>query len=156
MKTTRRPARKYTNPFPRRCADGLHCVNDSPDQSQVKTLIGQCQFLIGSRMHACIAALSQRVPAVGLAYSPKFKGVFDSIGMGDMALDARALPPDALIKGCLSRFHAREALSQHLARHVPEIQGAVNASFDEMLKVDAAMEKTFAYGAMQASNRALR
>ena len=49
-----------------------------------KAVIGQCDFFIGSRMHACIAALSQGVPCVGVAYSMKFAGVFDTVGMERM------------------------------------------------------------------------
>jgi len=47
-----------------------------PDQRQIKYLIGKCDFFMGSRMHSCIAAISQCIPAVGLAYSKKFFGVF--------------------------------------------------------------------------------
>ena len=68
-----------------------HMVCREYDQSEIKSIIGMCDFFIGSRMHACIAALSQGIPTVGIAYSQKFKGVFDSIGLGEMVLDARAL-----------------------------------------------------------------
>ena len=36
-----------------------------------------CRFFIGSRMHACIFALSSAVPTIGLAYQPKFFGLFE-------------------------------------------------------------------------------
>ena len=49
------------------------------DQHAIKGIIGCCDFFIGSRMHACIAALSQKIPTAAVAYSKKFKGVFDSI-----------------------------------------------------------------------------
>jgi len=35
--------------------------------SETKFLIGHCDFFVGARMHACIAAVSQYVPAVTLA-----------------------------------------------------------------------------------------
>ena len=47
----------------------IHIINSQLDQSQVKGLIGMCDFFIGSRMHSCIAALSQGIPAIGVAYS---------------------------------------------------------------------------------------
>ncbi len=59
------------------------------DQHTIKGIIGRCDFFIGSRMHACIAALSQKIPTVAVAYSKKFKGVFDSIDAGDYVIDAR-------------------------------------------------------------------
>lgn len=45
----------------------------------VKTYISQCHFFIGSRMHATIGAVSCGLPTLPLAYSRKFKGVYNSI-----------------------------------------------------------------------------
>ena len=42
-------------------------------------------------MHACIAALSQGIPTVGVAYSRKFIGVFNSINLSDMVIDATSV-----------------------------------------------------------------
>ena len=47
----------------------------------MKYLIGQCDFFVGSRMHSCIAAVSQCVPAVSIAYSDKFIGVMATLGL---------------------------------------------------------------------------
>ena len=35
--------------------------------SEIKQIIGQCDFFIGTKMHACIAAWSQAVPTVAIA-----------------------------------------------------------------------------------------
>jgi colanic acid/amylovoran biosynthesis protein len=69
--------------------DRVHLVTGEYDQSEIKYIIGQCSFFIGSRMHACIAALSQGIPAVGVAYSKKFLGVFRSVGMESCVVDGR-------------------------------------------------------------------
>ncbi|MBW8036011.1 MAG: oligosaccharide flippase family protein, partial [Planctomycetes bacterium] len=39
------------------------------DHAETKYLIGMTDFFIGARMHSCIAAMSQAVPTVGIAYS---------------------------------------------------------------------------------------
>lgn len=59
------------------------------NQNETKYLIGLCAFFIGSRMHATIAALSQGIPTIGLAYSDKFAGVFDTVGVGACVIDLR-------------------------------------------------------------------
>ncbi len=46
---------------------------------EVKNYISRCHFFVGSRMHATIGAVSCGVPTLPLAYSRKFKGVFNSI-----------------------------------------------------------------------------
>lgn len=59
-----------------------HGLKEPPffqNPKEVKSYISQCHFFVGSRMHATIAAVSCGVPTLPLAYSRKFKGVYDSI-----------------------------------------------------------------------------
>lgn len=46
---------------------------------EAKTFIATLNLLIGSRMHATIAAFSSGVPAISLAYSKKFEGLYNSL-----------------------------------------------------------------------------
>src|ERR1035437_6945226 len=52
--------------------------------TEIRYTIGLCGLFIGSRMHACIAALSQNIPAVAVAYSDKFLGVMDTVGAASL------------------------------------------------------------------------
>lgn len=95
------------------------------DQSEIKYVIGLCDFFVGSRMHACVAALSQRIPAVGLAYSDKFLGVFDSVGVGGLVIDLRRQTEQAIL-GCVSRiFSDRNRIAAELAEKIPKVRKAV-------------------------------
>jgi len=92
----------------------VHMVMGEYDQFTIKGIIGLCDFFIGSRMHACIAALSQGIPTVGVAYSRKFLGVFESVGASDMVADARTLDADMIINKILSDFDKRAELKSKL------------------------------------------
>jgi len=72
------------------CGGQLHLADPAYDHREIKYLIGKCDFFLGARMHACIAALSQGIPAVGLAYSRKFAGVFESVNVPDLVVDLRS------------------------------------------------------------------
>lgn len=48
---------------------------------QIKYVISQMNFFIGTRMHANFAAIYTNVPLFGLAYSYKFEGAFDANGL---------------------------------------------------------------------------
>ena len=64
--------------------------------SEAKSYIAGLDFFVGSRMHACIAAFSARVPVAPLAYSRKFAGLFGTLGF-DRTIDCRETPDhDAL------------------------------------------------------------
>lgn len=48
----------------------------------VRDVLASSEVLVASRMHACLNALSVGTPAIALAYSRKFKPLFDGIGWG--------------------------------------------------------------------------
>lgn len=56
-------------------------INKNLISPQVKYVISQMSFFIGTRMHANFAAIYTGVPLFGLAYSYKFEGAFDSNGL---------------------------------------------------------------------------
>ncbi len=102
------------------------------DCCQLKGIIGRCEFFIGSRMHSCIAALSQGIPTVGIAYSDKFQGVFETVGMGDWVIDARRV----------SQKHACETLIQFYyerKRVMPELREACRVAGEEVMRVFAGL-----------------
>jgi colanic acid/amylovoran biosynthesis protein len=103
-----------------RFAARVHVVSREYDQSEIKSIIGMCDFFIGSRMHACIAALSQGVPAVGVAYSRKFKGVFDSVDVGEVVVDARDTSTEDAVTIIMKTFDERVALKSTLSSRLAE------------------------------------
>jgi len=92
------------------------------NHNEIKSVIGRCDFFLGSRMHACIAALSQHIPAVGLAYSKKFRGVFSAAGVEDYVVDLLAIDSQAALATIRRLFEDRERTREKLVRTVPELQ----------------------------------
>ena len=101
------------------------------NQHELKGVIGTCDFFIGSRMHACIAALSQNVPTAAVAYSSKFQGVFQSVGMQHSVIDARTSTTDAALAQVFEIFRNRgkekatlELETQKVRQNILKILGA--------------------------------
>ena len=59
------------------------------DCMDAKYTISKCDLMLGTRMHACVAGLSQAVPTIGFAYSLKARPVFETLGVGSMVVDLR-------------------------------------------------------------------
>ena len=95
------------------------------DQAEIKYLIGRCDFFLGSRMHSCIAALSQLIPAVGLAYSKKFAGVFDSVGVGNLVIDLREETEQTVLSIIDECFSKRRQFVEKLSETIPQAQEVV-------------------------------
>ena len=91
----------------------------------VKSVIGRCDFFIGSRMHSCIAAMSQCIPSVGLAYSDKFRGVFESVGQGKNIVDLRAMEEKSVVEFLLKKYTQRGAIRDQLSQSIPLVQAQI-------------------------------
>jgi len=101
------------------------------NHNETKYIIGLCDFFIGSRMHSCIAALSQGIPAVGIAYSGKFQGVFESVGVGDCVADARSFDNSGILDQVEAAFDRR----QHTLRHLKEVMPRIKADILDLFNV---------------------
>ena len=51
------------------------------DADLFMSLIGNCQLLIGVRLHALIFAAIMNVPIIGITYDPKIDRFLDSVGL---------------------------------------------------------------------------
>jgi len=95
------------------------------NQNEIKYIIGLCDFFVGSRMHACIAALSQSIPAVGVAYSKKFRGVFESIELENCVADTSRFSKDKILSIVGAAFEMRDQIRIHLNKIIPEVKGNI-------------------------------
>jgi len=107
-------------------------IEETLDHKQVKYLISLTDFFIGSRMHSCIAAISQNVPALGIAYSLKFQGVFESVGVGDSVIDLRTETEQRILARIQEAFKQREETAEKLRVAMPKIQKQVLGLFEEI------------------------
>jgi polysaccharide pyruvyl transferase WcaK-like protein len=108
----------------------LACVRARYDQNEIKYIVGQCDFFIGARMHACIAALSQAIPAIGIAYSQKFLGVFETVGAGPLVADPRHLTTEQILLVIEDTMARREEISSGLRHTMANVKREIFAALD--------------------------
>jgi len=99
------------------------------DQGETKYMVGQCDFFVGARMHATIAAMSQTIPAVGLAYSDKFSGVFATAGVDDCVLDMRRLSEDEILDQMFKFYQKRTDIHKILLESIPKAHNLIYSAF---------------------------
>ena len=119
--------------LPPELRERVRLVAGEYDCHELKYIIGQCDFFIGSRMHACIAALSQGVPSVGVAYSKKFAGVFGSVGMGEWVVDARQVSTDQAVARVLELLRIRHALAEGLRQRSQDARAQLPEIFKRLV-----------------------
>jgi polysaccharide pyruvyl transferase WcaK-like protein len=74
-------------------ADEIHALDViAPDHlDDLRSVVSRAGLLVGSRMHACLNAISLGVPAIALAYSDKFAPLFEDLGYDDGVIDLRTV-----------------------------------------------------------------
>jgi polysaccharide pyruvyl transferase WcaK-like protein len=111
----------------------VHLLSGQYNPVEIKGIVSLCDFFIGSRMHSCIAALSQGIPTVGIAYSKKFMGVFESIDADDLVIDARKVDMQTAMDDLVRHFKTRASIRNRLKAKAEEVRREVRTAFDAIL-----------------------
>jgi len=119
--------------LPADAADRVAVAPTLSDPREVKWVISHCDWFCGTRMHACIAALSQCVPTLGIAYSDKTAGVFETVSMGDQVADARQLTADGLIERVERSFAGRAEVARALSDAMPRVLARWESQFRTLI-----------------------
>ncbi len=82
---------------------------------EAKSWISGLDFLVGSRMHCCVAGYSSGVPTVPVAYSRKFRGLFKGALSYDTVADATEQSLDEVLAVIARAFERRHELRAELA-----------------------------------------
>jgi polysaccharide pyruvyl transferase WcaK-like protein len=95
--------------------------------SEIKGVISCCDLVISGRMHPCIAATSQGIPALAIAYVDKFVRIIGEImGQEKYIVDIRNRDPKDLLPDLKSKFDLlwaeRENIHRYLLKRVEPVQ----------------------------------
>ena len=118
----------------------LGLIRGRYNQNEIKHVIGKCNFFVGARMHACIAAVSQCIPAVCVAYSDKFIGVMDTIGIESIVADARRMSASDILQSIGQTYEQRAAVQKKLEAKMPEVREVVLNLFKNLDVPSSKME----------------
>lgn len=89
--------------------------------AELKWCIGQMDLLIGTRTHATIAAFSQAVPVVTLAYSVKAYGITDDLmGTTDYLVPATEFGPETVARAARGALDSAASIRAHLTQRATD------------------------------------
>jgi colanic acid/amylovoran biosynthesis protein len=105
--------------LPRNVQDRVFVVEELFSAPQLKYVVSQAEFFIGTRMHACIAALSSLVPVMAISYSHKFDGILQQLGMEDLTCNPRRTSIHKMASTVYHNHQNREQIRARLEQSVP-------------------------------------
>jgi colanic acid/amylovoran biosynthesis protein len=112
--------------------DRIQFIEVDLNERETKFIIGKCDFFSGARMHACIAALSQAVATVPIAYSDKFTGVMQTVGAAAQIADPRNMTQQEILDLVATSFKDRDAIRDRLRHRMPELSQSTLGLFADL------------------------
>jgi len=89
---------------------------------EIKGLIGESKFLIGTRMHSNIYALGEHVPCIAISYLPKCKGIMKMLSLGKWVVPIEKVSAERLISLVEELWNEMEQVKEKLDLEIPKIQ----------------------------------
>lgn len=118
------------------CRERIVLAPPDLNAAQLKYLIGLCRYFIGARTHSTIAALSQGVPTVSIAYSTKAKGINkDLFGHLRYVLETPRVTAETLDEALVCLQNEEADMRALLAERLPEWRSRAMGSVDALLRV---------------------
>ena len=101
--------------------------------------ISKCKVFVGSRMHACIFSLTTATPTIGLAYQPKFQGLFNHMDLDDWVTDIETVDPSWLRDRLTSAAEGQGHLSDIIRGKVALLSSGILASMNTVARKAGAL-----------------
>lgn len=95
-------------------------------EDELKAIISGCDFFVGSRMHACIGAISTFVPTAPIAYSRKFVGIWEKINLEKCVQDPKKETEEQIIDNIIKLFYDRDKIKEILNKEIVNIKKQFN------------------------------
>jgi len=95
-------------------------VAEKLSPQQLKALIGCCDLFVGLRMHSVIAAVSQTVPTLAIAYSPKLRALMARLRTERFVLDFNQLSALAITELSQVLWAERATVRRFLAESLKD------------------------------------
>jgi colanic acid/amylovoran biosynthesis protein len=90
--------------------------------SELKTIVGKCELFISPRFHMIIFALSQNVPSIAIAYSPKSYGIMNMLGQLENVINFENLSIDDLLANVDRVWRKKMEIRENLEINMVEIR----------------------------------
>lgn len=103
------------------------------DPTELKAVIGGCSFIVASRFHAIVSALSQGVPAIGTSWSHKYRYLFEDYRATHLLIEE--LDNESTIDGLLKDLcdaDYRDFLRRDLAARAGMQKKQIESMWDEI------------------------
>lgn len=116
-------------------ARGLIWERREMDAEEIRAWIGRCEFLVTSRFHAMVFALSQNVPVLLVGWSHKYQEVMEQFGLSEFAADYSDLSLEKLQNRFEIFLEQQEAIRERICKNLPAVKESSRKNICHIIKI---------------------
>ncbi|MGT2801208.1 polysaccharide pyruvyl transferase family protein [Streptococcus henryi] len=114
--------------------DRFLVLRDDISPVQVKAMIANFDYFIGTRMHSNIFATSMKVPTIAIAYEKKTNGIMHTVNLDDYVIEMNEVTSEKLNNLIEKQSKNNELIRKQLNKVIPEIRNEVLEKMKAVLK----------------------
>ncbi len=113
----------------------LFVLPSDASAEEVKAIISLSSFVIASRYHSLVAALSTRTPVTVIGWSHKYDGLMQCAGLEKWAIDPVRGSAGDMVKITTNGWEHRDSIHEILEKNVPSIEDKSAFALDKMIEI---------------------
>lgn len=114
--------------------DRCFATRDYLTAEETKVLIGQFDYMIGSRFHSLVFAFSQGIPGMSISWSHKYRELFSLFDMEDQVQEYEEMKEESLIELFEKGWMNRDQQGALISKEVTKVKEKLDVLFDEVAK----------------------
>jgi colanic acid/amylovoran biosynthesis protein len=99
---------------------GAYLIEKSLTNYQTKAVIEQLDYMVGTRFHGVIFALTGYVPSIAIEYEHKTRGIMSDLGLAEWVIHIEDVTAPKLSKLFIDLDNSRHAYLETLNNNLPE------------------------------------
>ena len=114
--------------------DNFKIIEDDLSPEQIKNLIWNMDFFIGTRMHSNIFATSMGIPTIAVAYEKKTNGIMHTVNLDDYVIEMSSITKEQLDEKTEQQMLNDEKIRNDLKERIVEIRKEIFEKISLILK----------------------
>ena len=100
---------------------------------EIKALIGNFDYFIGTRMHSNIFAISMKTPTIAIAYEKKTNGIMHTVGLDDYVIEMNSISLDILEEKARIQKENASEIHNKLDKKIEDIRKEIIINMEKVL-----------------------
>ncbi|MFI3260484.1 MAG: polysaccharide pyruvyl transferase family protein [bacterium] len=128
-------AEEIRNRLPKKYKNNFIVRKDDWSPYEIKGLIKQLDYFVGTRMHSNIFATAVRIPTVAIAYEKKTNGIMETVKLNDYIVEIDSITSKELVDKIEKMIKNKDKIKSSLNKNIPIIQNNIlTVLSDNMIK----------------------